>query len=77
MRNLTIFDLKQHLLKEQQLPDNVKKIKIHKTCQRNVYNQNKKRSAAKAFLPDEKKTNTKYYDHQCKCLTGKQMYVLW
>ena len=49
------IDLKQHLLKEQQLPDNVKKIKIQKTCQRNVYNQNKKRSAAKASLPDEKK----------------------
>ena len=48
------IDLKQHLLKEQHFPDNAKKIKIHKTCQRNVYNQNKKRSAAKASLPDGK-----------------------
>ena len=48
------IDLKQHLLKEQQLPDNVKKIKIHKACQRNVYNQNRKRSAAKKSLPDDK-----------------------
>ena len=48
------IDLKQHLLKEQQLPDNVKKIKMHKACQRNVYNQNKKRSAAKKSLPDDK-----------------------
>ena len=48
------IDLKQHLLKEQQLPDNVKKIKIHKACQQNVYNQNKKRSAAKKSLTDDK-----------------------
>ena len=48
------IDLTQHLSKEQQLPDKVKKVKIHKTCQRNVYNQNKKRSAAKASFPEDK-----------------------
>ena len=48
------IDLKQHLLKEQQLPDNVKKIKIHKACQRNLYNQNKKQSATKKSLPEDK-----------------------
>ena len=48
------IDLTQHLLKEQQLPDKVKKVKIHKTCQRNVCNQNEKRSAAKAYFPDDK-----------------------
>ena len=32
----------------------MKKIEIHKTCQRNVYSQNKKQSAAKASLPDDK-----------------------
>ena len=44
------IDLKQHLLKEQQLPDNVKKIKINKTCQRNVYNQNKKMICSKSIF---------------------------
>ena len=68
------IDLKQHLLKEQQLPHNVKKIKIHKTCQRNVCNQNKKRFAAKASLPDDKnkpkilRSSMQMFDWKANCM---------
>ena len=47
-------DLEKHLQRLQEVHENYRKIKRHKNCQRYVYNQNKKRSATIALLPEEK-----------------------
>ena len=46
--------LEEHLERQEQLCENYRKIKLHKNCQRYVYNQNKKRTATIALLIVEK-----------------------
>ena len=49
--------LEQHLLKQEQLEENDRTIKLHKSCQRHVYNQNKKRTAMEANFTTDKNKN--------------------
>ena len=49
--------LEQHLLKQEQLEENDRTIKLHKSYQRNVYNQNKKRRAMEANFTTDKTKN--------------------
>ena len=48
--------LEKHLERQEQLHENYRKIKLHKNCQWYAYNQNKKRPATIALLPEEKAT---------------------
>ena len=47
-------DSEKHLERQEQLHENYRKIKLHKNCQRYMYNQNKKRPTTIALLPEEK-----------------------
>ena len=49
--------LGKHLERQEQLYENYRKIKLHKKCQRYVYNQNKKHPATIALLPKVKATS--------------------
>ena len=46
--------LEQYLLRQEQLLEDDRIIKLHKKCQRDVYNKNKKRTASSADLIAEK-----------------------
>ena len=64
--------LKQHLINPEKLPLECGKIKLHKHCQRYVYNQNKKHSPSN-FLVEVKKnkilrSSLETFDWKCKCL---------
>ena len=48
--------LEKHLKRQEQLHETYRKIKLHKHCQCYAYNQNKKRPATIALLPEEKAT---------------------
>ena len=46
--------LEEHLESQEQFRENYRKIKLHKSCQRYVYNQNKGRTATIVLLQEEK-----------------------
>ena len=65
--------LGKHLERQEQLHENYRKIKLHKNCQRYMYNQNKKRPATTALLSEEKtskilRLSMGAFDWRSKCM---------
>ena len=64
--------LKQHLINPEKLPLESGKIKLHKHCQRYMYNQNKKRSPSNFPVEVKKskilRSSLETFDWKCKCL---------
>ena len=77
-------DSEKHLERQEQLHENYRKIKLHKSCQRYMYNQNKKRPTTIGLLPEEKTASkilrssmeTSEWRSKCKfcCGTCQKIY---